>query len=393
MCVTDCRLADAKPCAQGTVCNVSKKRGGECVSEGSACVTSSAPEMCGSLVCGPGTTCDGKGQCYPRVPCASAVCQGSRCWGTECACDRIPACQPAPLGTPGQVGTLHDDKFRDTLADLKFDPQCGAWGVTLRSGPDYLRSISPTGAVTEVAGVTNLNMGEVGVLRPVAEPPIVRALPTDVDVALTYICCSTCGCQLQSTPQGVAHFEGDAGIPLVIPSTQFTESPGKLPFNSVVIDTGPEGLTYGPDRVLYSGNLNVNGDFYSFDLTTRTTTLVTTFASRVHSATPFDFKHLLVALEGGEVRLLRLSDRSSKPWTLSDAPVISMARDFFDGSVYIARADKSIWKYDGNGVGVAWQTTKTPARISIAPDGKLYALEIVLVGTPTIVNFALPTSR
>lgn len=392
-CVTDCRQAGAAPCADGTVCSVGQSNEGQCVVPTAACATSSKPEACDGVTCGPGTACNGKGACYPRVPCGSMRCEGKVCWGELCGCDRAIDCATAPLGTPGQSGTLHDNAFRNQLADLKFDPQCGAWGVTLRSGTDFVRNLSPQGTVLSVPGVTNLNMGEVGVLRPVVLSPGPRTPAVGVDVAASYICCASCGCQLGSTPQGIAHYEGDGGLPLVIPSTTFTTSPGTLPFGSGAIDTGPEGLTYGADRVLYAGNLNANGDFYSFDLTTRKTTLVTTFAARVHAATPFDANTLLVALEGGEIRKLRLSDATSAPWTVSSSAVTSVVRDFFEGSIYVARADNTLWKYNDNGVGSEWNKTTRPARLSIAPDGKLYALEIVLLGLPTIVSFPLPTKR
>jgi hypothetical protein len=123
---------------------------------------------------------------------------------------------------------------------------------------------------------------------------------------------------------------------------------------------------------------------------------VTKLAHRVYASAPFDAVNMLVALELGEIRMLRLSDGSSKPWATSSSPVMGMIRDFFDGSVYIARRDQEIWKYDADGKGAKWQTAANPARISIAPDGYLYALEIVPTfanQTPTIARWQLPTMR
>jgi hypothetical protein len=403
-CVADCRPAGANPCDLGKVCNVSDASPGMCVDPSSSCVTTSTPEMCGggdggTLVCGPGSACDGKGNCYPLVPCNSVVCDTSGCYGTECACTRPAGCTVAPLGTPGAMGTLQDDTFRKGLVDLQFDPMCTAWGVTLISGPDYLRSIAPNGTVASVAGVTNLNMGEVAVLQHLIQTQSV-GLPhvlddPGLDVSLTYICCSACGCQLNSTPQGVAHYDPmTMQIPLVIPSTMYTNGTG--PFGSTTFDTGPAGLSYGTDRVLYVGNIDVNGDYYSLDLSTSMQTMVTTFTKRVYASTAFDAVHQLVALEGGEMSLLRITDATSAMWATSSCPVTAVTRDFFDGTVYVACRDNSIWRYDSNGKGAVFQTATNPSRIAIAPDGYLYALEIpppFADVTPTVERWQLPAMR
>jgi hypothetical protein len=324
---------------------------------------------------------------------------GASCFGAGCACTRATTCTPAPLGTPGAAGTLQDDTFRKGLVDLQFDPTCTAWGVTLVSGPDFLRSITPTGTVGSVSGVTNLNMGEVAVLQRI-ESPATRNLPRalgnpSLDVALTYICCSACGCQLGSTPQGVAHYDPmSMQIPLVIPSTTFTNGTG--PFGASVFDTGPAGLSYGTNTVLYVGNVDVNGDYYTLDLSTNRQTLVTTFAKRVYASTAFDAVHQLVALEGGQLILLRVTDATSTPWATSSCPVTGLTRDFFDGSVYVACRDDSIWRYDAKGTGAVWQTATNPSRITVAPDGYLYALEVpppFADTTPTIERWQLPSTR
>jgi hypothetical protein len=399
-CLADCRQPAAVPCSGGLVCDASDAHPGQCVDPGTACVTSSAPEPCGGKVCGPGSACDGHGKCYARVPCGSVTCDDLGCWGVACACTRGLGCTPAPLGLPGDVGTLQDDAFRKGIVDLEFDPMCTAWGVTMLSGPDYLRSVGPDGTVSSIAGVTNLNMGEVSALQRLSVPTSATfPQPFDapgLDVALTYICCATCGCQINgSTPQGVSHLDPlTKDLPLVIPSQQFTTGTG--PFHSDVLDTGPEGLTYGTDRVLYVGNVNVNGDYYSLDLASKVQTLVTTFAARVYASTPFDAVSMLVALENDEIRLLRLTDATSTLWATSDQPVTGVVRDFFDGTVYVARNDGTVWRYDDQGTGALWQTLPDRARLTLAPDGYLYALEIpqnVVAGLPVIERFPLPLTR
>lgn len=346
-------------------------------------------------MCGPGAGCDGSGNCYALVPCAAVDCDASSCWGAQCACTRTTTCAPAVVGNPGDKGTLQDVAFIHGLVDLQFDPTCTAWGVTLLSGPDYLRSVTPAGAVGSIAGVTNLNMGEVSVLQHLAS--VTRA-PLDLpglDVALTYICCATCGCELSTTPQGVAHLDPTSmAIPLVVPSQTFTTGQG--PFGAATFDTGPAGLSYGTDRVLYVGNVDVNGDYYRLDLATSTQTLLTTFPDRVYASTPFDAVSMLVAFEGGGLRLVRLTDGTSVSWATSSSPVTGLTRDFFDGSVYVARRDGAVWRYDASGTGALFQTAPNPARITVAPDGWLYALAIPSPFgdvTPGVVRWQLPTTR
>ena len=304
------------------------------------------------------------------------------------------------------MGTLHDNSFRSGLVDLEFAPDCSAWGATLISGPDFLRSIAPDGTVTSHPSITNLNMGEVSILQQISIPKFVpdlgepKAKPTgsgvvDLEVAATYICCANCGCQLNSVPQGAIRFDPATNtLPLVIPSQTFTTGTG--PFGGAVIDTGPAGLSYGMDRVLYAGNIDTNGDYYRVDLATQQKNLVTTFAARVYASTPFDAITMLVALEGGELRLLRILDGTSSVWAMSDQPVTGMVRDFFDGHVYVARRDGSILRYSSDGMGEPFQSVKGASRISIAPDGFLYALEIPAPFAdivPTVVRFELPSMR
>lgn len=307
---------------------------------------------------------------------------------------------------PGEMATLQDNTFRLGLVDLEFAPDCSAWGATLISGPDYLRTIAPDGTITSHPSITNLNMGEVSILQQIAipkfgpDPGQQKNKPTgsslvDLEVAATYICCATCGCELDSVPQGAIRFDPVTNtLPLVIPSNTITTGTG--PFGGGVIDTGPAGLSHGMDRVLYVGNIDANGDYHRIDLVTQQKNLVTTFAARVYASTPFDAITMLVALEGGELRLLRIVDGTSSLWAMSDQPVTGMVRDFFDGRVYIARRDGSILRYSSDGVGEPFQTVSGASRISIAPDGFLYALEIPAPfydHLPTAVRFPLPDMR
>ena len=257
VCVTLCQGQEPDPCGPDQVCDVIS---GECKDPGSACTLAGEPEPCGARTCGPGSVCDGAGECLPIAPCSAVACaDGGACWGAACSCTRVKECADAPA-------ELLNGPFSEMIAGLDFADDCTAWMVTLRDGVDYLRRLRPDGELTQWPGVSNLDMGEVKVLRrltiPQAKaplpwsgepPPPPQAVEGLGEVALTYICCANCGCAL-NPPQGVAHLvEDDPNQPLPIVITA-TTTQGSGPFMSKLFDAGPQGLTWGEDRVLYVGH-------------------------------------------------------------------------------------------------------------------------------------------
>lgn len=325
-------------------------------------------------------------------------CDAQGCWGTDCSCTRPDAtCTPAALGNPGEAGTLNDFAFTrggdGGLFDLDFDQQCNAWGVTMISGPDYLRSIDPQGKVTTYTGVTNLNMGEVAAIQG-REGAFGGGL---MDVALTYVCCASCGCVLSGSggnPQGVAWLDKtDASLPMKIPTVQYSQGSG--PFGNATLDTGPFGLSWGLDRVLYAGNIEANGDFHALDLESSTKQIIATFQARVQASAPFDRERMLVALEGGTVMLVPVLGVSGSATMLVElgSHVTSIVRDRWSGRVYAELSDLRIVSFAADGTGVeTFQTAPAKGRITIAPDGYLYHLT---AGWPTdavIVRWPLPAS-
>lgn len=407
-CVEDCRLPKANACELPKVCDVGSEHTGKCVTPGVGCVITSQPVSCAGagdsqVTCGPGTRCDGGSGCYAALPCKAMKCDEGTCWGTECSCTRPAApCAPAALGKPGDVGTLNDYEFTKCgslsscdggIFDLDFDQKCNAYGVTMLSGTDYLRKIDPQGKVTEVGGVTNLNMGEVAAIQG-KSGLFGGGLE---DVALTYICCATCGCILSGSggnPQGVAALDPtSATLPMKIPTTKYSSGAG--PFGTATVDTGPYGLTWGLDRVLYVGNVDANGDYHSLDLDTQTKKLVATFPKRVLASAPFDAAHMIVGLEGGEVVLAPVAGGGGSPKTLLvlSTHMTSLVRDPWSGRVYAELGNKTIVSFAEDGSDLsAVQNTPGLGRITIAPDGYLYHLTVGFLGPVEIVRWPLPTS-
>lgn len=379
-CKVDCAAPEANACAPGTVCNVSDKLPGACVAPDAGCVVTGPLVACGASTCGPGTTCDAAtNTCVAALPCAGVECLGGVCRGVACPCER-----PAPGCAGATLEQLNAPAFVNGLVDIDFDLACNAWGVTVVSGPDYLRKVDKTGAVTTVQGVTNLNMGEVAAIQGQN-----GTFGGDVtEVGLTYNCCASCGCQ--GTPQGVAFFEQmTSALPLVIPSAQITTGAG--PFQSGYLDTGPQGLTWGLSRKLYVGNVDADGDFHTVDLTDGTKGLVATLPARVYAASPYDGGRLLVALATKEVVLLDVNTGVITPFAALPMDITSLARDPFTGHVYVSLFGGEIHDLDGSGsdLGVFAKGTKS-GRIALARDNHIYHVNVGPVGVASIERFPLP---
>jgi hypothetical protein len=302
------------------------------------------------------------------------------------------------VGAPGEAGTLNDPAFlrqgkygNEGAFDLDFDPDCNAWAVTMISGPDYLRKVDPAGQVTSTTGVTDLNMGEVAVLT--GKEGVFGG--GSGDVALSYICCAICGCDISGAngnAQGAALFDAETKtLPMKIPSTGFTTGAG--PFGAAVLDTGPYGLSWGLDRVLYLGNVKENGDFLALDLLSGDTTQLTLFPARVNAAAPYDRERMVVALEGGAVWLVPVRGVQGTPQEILKLPthVTSILRDPWSGLVYAELANLDIVSFKGDGTGLStFAQAPEKGRIALAPDNFLYHLT-VWPKPSTVVRFPMPT--
>ncbi len=401
-CVDDCRPKGAGPCSAGTACDFTD---GACKDPKAPCfLAGDVFEDCSTKrACGAGTFCDGKGSCIPALAgCRDLDCDDTgRCWGSNCSCDRpAAACTPAKLDDLNRaefVGALGTDRDSEGAFDLDFDDICTAYVATQISGPDFLRQMTPDGTITEWKSTTNLNMGQVSVLRiPAAE------FKTLGDVAATYICCATCGCVETGTDGrlGVIHLDRTSTtrpLPNVLPAKP---SSGAGPFGYPVVDTGPYGLVWGADKALYVGNVDVNGDYMRVDLATLAKTKVTTFAARVTASAVFDLQRLLVATEGGKIFVLTTATGTMTDFATLKGDVTSLRRDRFTGRVYaeIRTTPPDIVEVSADGKTVtSFQKAPRLGRITIAPDGWLYHLSVYpAVGwkaKTAVVRWPLPAKR
>ncbi|MBI5513689.1 MAG: hypothetical protein HY909_07960 [Deltaproteobacteria bacterium] len=399
-CEPECRASGASPCAAGSVCDYTD---GRCRAPG-ACVLEGAFTPCGTRRCGPGLECDGAGACVNGLSCVGLECEpGGRCFGRFCPCERpAPACSVAPLAQlnrPDFAGARPTNERPDEgIMDLEFDDVCAAYAVTVISGTDQLRQLTPDGRLTAWNSVSNLDMGEVALLRLPGNRPGTRL----GDVAATYICIAGCLPTGEDGQMGVIRLDRTSmtrPLPNVVAAAQTT---GTGPFGNRVVDAGPYGLTWGRDETLFVGNLGANGELHRVDLVTRRRTLVAMFSARVHASTVYDAGRLLVAVAGGMVFLVPTAGGTPSPWASLGADVTSLARDFFTGRVYaeLNTAPPTVVELRGDGSGrTTFQTAPRLGRIALAPDGYLYHASVypnvqwTSATSPPIVRWPLPARR
>jgi hypothetical protein len=254
--------------------------------------------------------------------------------------------------------------------DLELDDACNAYAVTIISGADYLRQLAPDGTLTTWTGVTNLDMGEVAARRRLGGEFGAGEVG---EIALTYICCTTCGCT-GSDPQGVARLDrgGAVSLPMVIVAMP---SAGTGPFGHSVLDTGPNGLAWGRDRRLYVGNVMAQGDLVRADLDAMSTMEIHRLPARIHASATFDPRSLLVALEGGDVWRVSTDGPERVLWASLGEDVTSVVRDPFTGRVYVSTSSARIVEFDRAGTRLSELTsTGLLGRLAYSPDGGLYFL-------------------
>ena len=406
-CITGCQGQSPSPCDPTEVCDVIS---GECVAPETACTVSGPSAPCGAQTCGAGSVCDGVDTCIPIAPCANVVCtDDGACWGSSCSCERAIDC------TPPDAATLNGP-FSTEISDLEFADDCTAWMVTLRSGTDFVRRLTPDGTLTEWPGVANLNMGEIKVLKALTPPPGITRGPIDGltnaptpsnddetkpgiegaeglgEVAFTYTCCSACGCFVDP-PQGVARLDEDnvaSPLPLVIESTV---TQGSGPFGVGAADAGPFGLTWGIDRVLYVGNSTNNGELASADLDAGTQAMLGSLPGRITASAPLSAAHLLVGIEGGDVyRYNVLTFQSELVFELG-SDITSFSHDAFDGTVYASLRNQEVLALDPwQGTSTLFQMMPSIGRVAVSPNGQLWFTPVSVFPGQSIAPWDLPSA-
>ncbi|GAB5544193.1 MAG: hypothetical protein RLP09_42700 [Sandaracinaceae bacterium] len=387
-CGADCGDPGATPCGAGRVCDYAT---GECADEGASGILTGEGVRCGDdgPLCLPGTECALDGTCAAAPPCFATRCteDGAACWGRSCLTRRpAGACTPAPLDRMNM-----DDFLRGGdggAFDLELDDACNAYVVTMISGTDYLRQLSPDGTLTIWNGVTNLNMGEVAVRR--IEGDEFGTGDGEGQVGLTYVCCAACGC-VSSDPQGVARLDRadpSASLPMVITAMP---SPGEGPFQRSELDTGPYGLTWGRDNTLYVGNVTAQGDLVRADLDAGSTEEIHRLPARIHASAVFDRHSLLVAVDEGVVHRVATDSALTEVWAEVGEDVTSLVRDPFTGRIFISVTSARILEYTPDGTLLGeWESPGERGRLAYSPDGYLYYL---ISGWPTraeVLRYALP---
>jgi len=396
VCVTSCQGQDPDPCGPDQVCDVIS---GECHDIDAACSLAGGSETCGDQLCGPGSVCDGLGECVPIAPCVSVTCtdEGS-CWGSLCSCMRAPECDEPSA-------EMLNGPFAKDIGGLDFADDCTAWMVTLRSGTDFLRKLTPGGELTSWGGVANLNMGEVRILKRLTMPQ--AKLPPDDftsepvppqpvegfgEVAITYTCCPTCGCFVDP-PQGVARLDEENinnPLPIII-AAKATQGMG--PFNNTAADAGPHGLTWGEDRVLYVGNSTNNGDLNTANLEKMTQEKLLTYDSRVLASAPISPAHILVGLDGGEVYRYNTNTGDSDLVIDLMSDMTSISHDSFSGLVYIGLSTLEVVElhpFTGDVATFAQMPGK--GRVAVSPSGKLWFTPVKHAQNGTLSSWDLPDS-
>lgn len=398
VCVTGCQGQDPDPCGPDMVCDVLS---GECKDTEGACVLAGPNSACGEQDCGPGSACDGEGGCIAVAPCSAVSCtRAGACWGAQCgACERGPGCSDPAI-------ELLNGPFAADLSALDFADDCTAWAVTVSGGQEFVRRLSSAGELTTFAAIGDFDLGEVRVLRhltvpQLTAPPPVAGTPVPPapvegfgEVAVTYICCPTCGdCADNPNARGVAHLvEDDPNMPL--PIVIFAEATqGVGPFGEMHLDGGPQGLTWGDDRVLYVGNALGDGDYSSADLVAASVEDLYTFTARVTASAPVSAVHNLVAVLGGDLYLFNTQTHDATLVVDLMADVTGLSQDPFDGHVYASLATLEVVRvHPFTGVVTTFATMPAKGRVAVSPSGKLWFAPVQYLNPAALVAWDLPTS-
>ncbi|MCY1005263.1 hypothetical protein OV079_06690 [Nannocystis pusilla] len=394
-CVSGCQ-GQADACGPGQVCDVIS---GECKDGGDGCTLAGPSAACDSAECGPGSACDGQGGCIAVAPCLDVACtDDGRCWGTQCSCERTPSCGDPPAD-------LLNGPFSADISALDFADDCTAWAVTVSGGQEFVRRMSSAGEMEAFGAIGDYDLGEVRVLRNLVIPraagsPALTAAATppspvegNGEVALTYICCPSCGsCANNPSARGVARLvEDDPVMPL--PIVIYAEpTQGTGPFGQMHLDGGPQGLTWGENRVLYVGNAVGDGDYSSADLEAGTVDSLYTFDARVSASAPVSPVHNLVALLEGELYRFNVVTHEAEFVVDVMADVTGLSHDAFDGHVYASLSTLEVVRvHPFTGAALPFATMPAKGRVAVSPSGALWFTPVKYLNAGALQSWPLPT--
>ena len=383
-CGSGCHLPTASPCPVATFCSVGASNVGQCLPAGSACLVTAPATACGNFVCGPGTLCHPQLlQCLADAPCEGSVCSANTCYGLNCSCQR-----PPPSCAAAALPAINAPSFSQGLVDIDMDLQCGLWGVTVISGTDYLRRLTPDGKVLVVNSDGNLNMNEVAALQGFGSVFGGNV----VEAALTYGCCAACGCS-SNPPKGVAWYDKATNtLPMMIATNSNLAGNGPFvdPAMAIHLNTGPTGLTWALSNQLYIGNVVENGDLHTVDLAVGKSKLLTKLPNRVYASAPFDGTRLAIALQGKQIVLVHTTDGQHTPLASPTAEVIALQRDPFTGWLMVALNTGQIRQFSSTGKDLGlFATAAVAGRITLGPDGWLYHVAPKVDAPASIVRWQL----
>lgn len=397
VCVTSCLGQSPDPCGPAQACDVLS---GTCQDVDAPCSLAGPTEACGASQCGPGTVCDGTDGCLPIAPCSGVTCTSDgACWGSACTCERGVTC--ADPSAENLNGTFSLD-----IVGIDFADDCTAWAVTVSGGKEFLRRLTPAGELVTWGGIGDYDQGEVRVLRsltipqlhqvpPIADPQAPPP-PSEVEglgeVALTYICCPSCGsCANNPLARGVARLD-EANVDMPLPIVILAEpTEGTGPFGEFHLDAGPAGLTWGEDRVLYVGNTTANGDYNTADLEQGTVDIVYSFNARVTASAPVSPVHVLVGLIGGGLHRFNTATKQAEFVVDLMSDITSLSQDPLTGHVYAALASLEVVRvhpFTGEVEDFAMMPAK--GRVAVSPSGKLWFTPVKYLNPGLLSAWDLP---
>jgi hypothetical protein len=165
------------------------------------------------------------------------------------------------------------------------------------------------------------------------------------------------------------------------------------PFANKWLDGGPQGLSWGEDRILYVGNQTANGDYNSADLEKGTVDVEYKFDARVTASAPISSVHILVGLIGGGLYRFNTATKEAEFVVDLMSDITSLSHDAFTGDVYASLADLDVVRVRPfTGEVSDFATMPSKGRVAVSPSGKLWFTPVKYVAPGVLSSWDLPAS-